>query len=112
MPGPDLETPLLAEALRREGVAAQIAVWREPRDWGRASLVLLRTPWDYPGHLQEFLAWTSRVAAVTSAGTCTRAIYSTCRRTVCRSYRRGWCAAATRPMRKSQRPPGNFVPVS
>jgi hypothetical protein len=65
MPGPDLETPLLAEALRREGVAAEIAVWREPRDWGRASLVLLRTPWDYPGHLQEFLAWTSRVAAVT-----------------------------------------------
>jgi hypothetical protein len=65
MPGPDLETPLLAEALRREGVAAEIAVWREPRDWGRASLVLLRTPWDYPGHLQEFLAWTSQVAAVT-----------------------------------------------
>jgi len=29
MPGPDLETPLLAEALRREGVAAQIAVWRD-----------------------------------------------------------------------------------
>jgi glutathione synthase/RimK-type ligase-like ATP-grasp enzyme len=65
MPGPDLETPLLAEALRREGVAAEIAVWREPRDWGRASLVLLRTPWDYPSHLQEFLAWASQVAAVT-----------------------------------------------
>jgi glutathione synthase/RimK-type ligase-like ATP-grasp enzyme len=65
MPGPDLETPLLAEALRREGVAAEIAVWREPRDWGRASLVLLRTPWDYPGHLQEFLVWISQVAAVT-----------------------------------------------
>jgi hypothetical protein len=65
MPGPDLETPLLAEALRRERVAPEIAVWREPRDWSRASLVLLRTPWDYPGHLQEFLAWTSQVAAVT-----------------------------------------------
>jgi glutathione synthase/RimK-type ligase-like ATP-grasp enzyme len=65
MPGPDLETPHLAEALRREGVAAEIVVWREPRNWGCASLVLLRTPWDYPGHLQEFLAWTSQVAAVT-----------------------------------------------
>jgi hypothetical protein len=65
MPVADLETPLLTEALRAEGVAAEIAVWREPRDWGRASLVLLRTPWDYPDHLQEFLAWTAQVAAVT-----------------------------------------------
>jgi len=65
MPGPDLETPLLAEALRREGVAAEVAVWREPMDWGRAALVLLRTPWDYPDHLQEFLDWASRVAALT-----------------------------------------------
>jgi glutathione synthase/RimK-type ligase-like ATP-grasp enzyme len=65
MPLADLETPLLTEALRAEGVAAEIAVWRDPMDWGRASLVLLRTPWDYPDHLQEFLAWTSQVAAVT-----------------------------------------------
>ena len=65
MPGPDLETPMLIEALHREGIAAEIGVWREPRDWSRASLVLLRTPWDYPSHLQEFLAWVSQVAAVT-----------------------------------------------
>jgi glutathione synthase/RimK-type ligase-like ATP-grasp enzyme len=65
MPVADLETPLLTEALRAEGIVAEIAVWREPRDWGRASLVVLRTPWDYPDHLAEFLAWTSQVAAVT-----------------------------------------------
>jgi hypothetical protein len=65
MPAPDRETPLLVEALRREGVAAQIGVWRDPRAWSRAPLVVLRTPWDYPSHLQEFLAWTKQVAAVT-----------------------------------------------
>jgi hypothetical protein len=55
MPGPDTETPLIAEALRSLGVESEVAVWRDSRDWRNSGLIMLRTPWDYPDHLDEFL---------------------------------------------------------
>jgi hypothetical protein len=64
MPGPDRETPLIADALRSLGVESEVAVWRDPRDWRQSSLILLRTPWDYAHHLDEFLDWTALAAKV------------------------------------------------
>jgi hypothetical protein len=64
MPGPDTETPLLAEALRCLGVESEVAVWRDSRDWSKSALIMLRTPWDYADHLDEFLAWTRLAATV------------------------------------------------
>ncbi|MCX2952534.1 ATP-grasp domain-containing protein [Lentzea sp. NEAU-D7] len=51
------EEPLVA-ALQRDGVDVE---WRP---WGgevEADLVVLRTTWDYPDHLDEFLAWCAGV---------------------------------------------------
>lgn len=62
MPGPDRETPLIADALRSLRVESDVAVSRDARDWGKTSLILLRTPWDYAHHLDEFLAWTALAA--------------------------------------------------
>jgi len=64
MPGTDTETPLVAEALRSLGVESEVAVWRDPRDWRKSALIMLRTPWDYADHLEEFLTWTTLAAKV------------------------------------------------
>ena len=65
MPGPDTETPLVTEALRSIRVESEVAVWRDTRDWRESALIMLRTPWDYADHLDEFLAWV-RLAAKAS----------------------------------------------
>ncbi len=45
-----------------------MAVWSDPRvTWRGAALTLIRSTWDYPHHLEAFLAWvdaTSRVTAL------------------------------------------------
>src|SRR5262249_1597932 len=39
--------------------------WRDPEvDWSAARVTVLRSPWDYIDHLDEFLAWATRVDAV------------------------------------------------
>jgi glutathione synthase/RimK-type ligase-like ATP-grasp enzyme len=65
MPVPDTESPLLVAALAGHGLRAEIRVWDEPYGWEKASLVVCRSPWDYFGRADEFLAWTEEVAAVT-----------------------------------------------
>lgn len=65
MPALDTESPLLVTALASHGLRAEIRVWDEPYDWERAGLVVCRSPWDYFGRADEFLAWTEDVAAVT-----------------------------------------------
>lgn len=56
---PDME-PLLA-ALRAEGAAAEPVIWDDPAvDWGRYSLAVLRSTWDYSRRRPEFLAWAER----------------------------------------------------
>lgn len=61
----DDEPPALA-ALARRGVATQIVDWDDPEvDWAGFDRVVLRSAWDYPERLEEFLAWVDRVAAVT-----------------------------------------------
>jgi hypothetical protein len=59
-----METPLIAEALRSLGVESEVAVWRDSREWRKSALIVLRTPWDYADHLDEFLAWTTLAAKV------------------------------------------------
>ena len=60
------ETRQLAERLRAGGLEARVAAWSDPAvDWGGASLVVLRSTWDYHRHLDEFLDWTDGVAGAT-----------------------------------------------
>lgn len=65
MPVFDSETPLLVEALTAAGIESETVAWRAARDWSAAPLVLLRSPWDYTGHWQDFLAWTDHVGGST-----------------------------------------------
>jgi hypothetical protein len=65
---PDLDDdgPALLAALSSLGVAAEAAVWTDPRiDYARYDLVVVRSTWDYHNQLDEFLAWAERVAAMT-----------------------------------------------
>jgi Prokaryotic glutathione synthetase, ATP-grasp domain len=64
-PEPDPDTPLLAAALEARGLAVDIADWRDATvDWASAPVTLLRSPWDYVAHLEQFLEWTQHVATV------------------------------------------------
>ena len=59
---PDPETPLLAEALAADGYAVDVRDWRDPSvDWSAARVTVIRSPWDYVDHLDEFLDWAARV---------------------------------------------------
>ncbi len=63
---PDHDTPLLLEALRARGVAAESVVWHDAGvDLGAFELLVIRSPWDYPERPAEFVAWLDRAAAAT-----------------------------------------------
>jgi glutathione synthase/RimK-type ligase-like ATP-grasp enzyme len=52
----------LVPALRERGVDAVPAVWDDPTlDWDRFDLVVLRSTWDYPDRLAQFLSWVAGV---------------------------------------------------
>ena len=66
-PSGDPETRFLAEVLRDDGWTVDIAVWSDPGvAWHAVPLTILRSPWDYPDHLQAFLDWTDRTAIETT----------------------------------------------
>jgi glutathione synthase/RimK-type ligase-like ATP-grasp enzyme len=56
----------LEQALRARGAQVEVAEWDDPDvRWGRYSLALLRSTWDYAERLGEFLRWGERVSAAT-----------------------------------------------
>jgi glutathione synthase/RimK-type ligase-like ATP-grasp enzyme len=64
---PDPDTPAVAEALAARGVVTVVDDWRDRRvDWSDARVTLVRSPWDYIHHLDEFLAWADHVATVSA----------------------------------------------
>ena len=53
---------MLVAPLVRAGVRVDAVVWDDPGvDWSDYDLVVLRSPWDYVGRRDEFVAWASRV---------------------------------------------------
>jgi glutathione synthase/RimK-type ligase-like ATP-grasp enzyme len=65
LPVPDGDTPLVAAALTQRGLTLDVADWRDASvNWSTAAVTVLRSPWDYVDHLDEFLAWAARVDAV------------------------------------------------
>ena len=61
---PDLwedDHPLRA-ALRERGVTVEAVCWDDPQaDWAAYDLVVIRSPWDYVGRRDAFVAWAHRV---------------------------------------------------
>ncbi|HQF96503.1 MAG TPA: hypothetical protein PLS46_20215, partial [Microthrixaceae bacterium] len=66
MPKPDLDEPVLLEALAAVGVEARRTAWDADVDWSSFDLVVLRTPWDYVDRFDDFAAWMAQAAAVTT----------------------------------------------
>ncbi len=67
LPDLDEDERRLIDALLELGAEAQPAVWDDPSiDWGSFDAVILRATWDYSRRLEEFIAWTRRVASVTA----------------------------------------------
>jgi glutathione synthase/RimK-type ligase-like ATP-grasp enzyme len=61
----DRDLPLLLAALHERGVEAQAAHWPDPsHDWSAHDVVVIRSTWDYSFHLNDYLAWTEKVGAV------------------------------------------------
>ncbi|MFG1920795.1 RimK family alpha-L-glutamate ligase [Cryptosporangium sp. NPDC048952] len=62
----DVELPVLQAAAERAGLTADVACWDDPAvTWGDFDLALIRSTWNYPSHLERFLAWADATAAVT-----------------------------------------------
>ncbi|MGA7541074.1 MAG: hypothetical protein WBW93_20130 [Steroidobacteraceae bacterium] len=65
--GLDEDLPPLIAALDAAGAEATVADWDDPQiDWAAFRLALLRSAWDYPERLAEFLAWAERTAKLTT----------------------------------------------
>ena len=64
--GLDDDEPLALAALAEAGVKVDVVAWDDPDvAWERYDRVVLRSTWDYPERLQEFLAWLHRVSQLT-----------------------------------------------
>lgn len=61
----DEDLPPLEAALRAAGAVVTIAEWDRPHDWSQFDLALLRSTWDYPQRLAEFLEWAEGVSRAT-----------------------------------------------
>ena len=65
MAKPDPESHLLIHELGLLGITSELISWRASLDWSLFDLVVIRTPWDYFLHLEEFLSWVDDVEKVT-----------------------------------------------
>lgn len=61
----DEDMPALESALRAAGAHVTIAEWDRPHDWSRFDIALLRSTWDYPQRLAEFLGWAQEASRKT-----------------------------------------------
>ena len=63
--GRDEDEPLALAALQRAGVSVDVVDWDDVDvTWSRFDRVVLRSAWDYPQRLPEFLSWLDDVDAV------------------------------------------------
>jgi hypothetical protein len=54
---------LAVDELGRRSVTVRPAIWDAPDvDWSAFDLIVLRSPWDYPPRVEEFLRWVARAA--------------------------------------------------
>lgn len=67
LPEGDEDAQALLNALDRLGVDAQWQVWTDPHARWDASLVVLRSTWDYTGDRDRFVDWVAGLKRVTNA---------------------------------------------
>ena len=60
----DVDMPLLAGRLARDA-RVRVIPWDDPVDWSAFDLAVIRSTWDYPWRVAEFLDWADRCALAT-----------------------------------------------
>jgi glutathione synthase/RimK-type ligase-like ATP-grasp enzyme len=64
--GLDDDEPIALPALARAGITVDLVDWDDPDvAWDSYDRVVLRSTWDYPERLAEFVAWLRRVGQLT-----------------------------------------------
>ena len=67
----DEDLPIQIEALTERGLTAEAAHWSDPSvNWAGFDLIVMRSPWDYPERLDEFLAWLQRASTAAPVLNC------------------------------------------
>ena len=67
LPEPDVDAEILCRALEAGGVEARTRAWDDPAvSWSDARIAVLRSCWNYPRHVDRFLAWAEQTASVTT----------------------------------------------
>jgi len=62
----DVDIEVALSAFTAAGIDWDVAAWDDRGyDWSGASLVLVRSPWDYVARRREFLSWSRDVSALT-----------------------------------------------
>ena len=65
LPDLDPDDRLLLEPLAARGVPVDAVAWdADGVDWASYRLAVLRSPWDYAAHRDEFIAWAATVPAL------------------------------------------------
>jgi hypothetical protein len=65
LPDLDEDDRLLLAPLAARGLRGEAVIWDDPLvDWAGYDLAVLRSPWDYVGRRDEFVAWAARVPAL------------------------------------------------
>lgn len=65
-PEPDVDEPLLVDALRAGGADVDVLAWDDPRaPFADRDVVILRSTWNYFERLDAFLDWADRVGRAT-----------------------------------------------
>ncbi|MFC4584533.1 ATP-grasp domain-containing protein [Sphaerisporangium corydalis] len=64
--GPDDDRELLLTEWERAGIDGSAVRWDDPgADWSGFDAAVVRSPWNYVDHRQEFVGWVRRASAVT-----------------------------------------------
>lgn len=62
LPEPDVDEPILLEALTRAGMEPELAAWDDPAvDWSRFDACVVRSTWNYYEAPADFAGWIKRV---------------------------------------------------
>jgi len=62
----DEDLPPLVEAINATGAVAETPIWDDASvEWTRYTLAVLRSTWDYPERIDEFLDWAARCSMQT-----------------------------------------------
>ena len=64
--GRDEDEPLAVPALRQAGIAVDLVVWDDPAvQWADYDRAVLRSTWDYPQRIEQFVTWLETVEHLT-----------------------------------------------